>query len=566
MTATSPRVSFGFYATTVKQDATPTCSDKQSFSKMNDLVIDNVAPRSYITYEQDFWLLNGGYRFMPTIDAAIHVGLMSESMSDASGNFSSPPVLVVNFTEDQSIDSLTLHFSQYSNDYADDIDVAYYDSSAVLISTTNYTPTSWEFSTEDAASNFRQIKITFNSTNKPYRYLRVMGIDYGELIVFEGTDVMKASLIEQVDPISAKLPNNTLELTIYSANSQFSMINPAGDYSALQYRQELAVYEKVGADTLYLGNYYLDDWESPSDKLILFKCVDLIGVLDTVPYYGGLWATGEITVSELLEDMFTAIDTPYDLDVELYDIPVVGWIPVTTYREALQQIAFMAGASVSCSRSGVVQIYKSILASDTWTGEYSITKAMKGMEQSLTLKVLVTGVEVTSHNYVENTTSTELYNGTLDAGTHTIVFNVPVHGLEITGASISTSGANYATIVVAESGVVVLSGLGYTDTSKVYGVYTTGLEANVKTNVLTVSNATLVNESNVLTIANKVYNYYQQRYLQKIKMYAPIIEPGKSATVSTLYNQEILGTIEKMTTSLTGGFVSNVEITGVVNV
>jgi hypothetical protein len=565
MTITSPRVSFGFYAALVKADAVPTCTDKQTFSKMNDLVIDNVSPRPYITYEPDFWLLNGGYKIMPTVDAAIHVGLMSLSMSDENGDFSVPPVMVIDFDDVQSIDSLTLIFSQYTNDYASDIDVAYYDASLVLISTTNYTPTGWEFATEDAAADFKQIQITFNSTNKAYRYLRLMGIDYGELVVFEGTDIKSASVVEQVDPISVTLPSNSLEISIYSANSQFSMINPAGDYTALQYRQELAIYEYVGTTLTYIGNYYLDEWENPTDKLITFRCVDLVGVLDTIPYNGGMWATGDITVSELLEDMFTAISTPYDLDIDLYDVPVVGWIPVCSYREALQQIAFMAGAYVSCSRSGVIQIYKTILASDVWSGEFTITKAMKGMEQSLTLKTLVTGVEVTSHNYVENTTVTELYNGTLAAGTHTITFSAPMHDLTITGATISTSGANYATVTVVITGTVVLSGQGYIDTSQVYGIYTTGLDSSVKTNVIKITSANLINSANVIATTQRVYDYHQQRYLQKVKLFAPSSEVGKSAMVDTLYSQKVIGIIEKMDIDMANGFVSNSEITGVVD-
>ena len=566
MTVTSTRVSFGFYAMEVKQDSTPTCSDKQTFSKMNDLVVDNVSPRPYITFEPDYWLLSGGYRFMSEIEESVHVGLMSLSMSDENGDFDTPPQLVVDFSEVQSIDSLTLLFDAYTNDYASDIDVEYYNATYSLISSTNYTPDTFEFATEDSAANFKQIKITFNSTNNPYRYLRLKGIDYGELVTFDSSTIISASIIEQVDPMSITVPSNSLDLSVYSTDAQFSMINPTGDYSALQYNQQLSVYEYVDGNLIYFGNYYLDDWSNPSDYVINMKAIDLIGILDGEPYRGGLWAASDITLSELLEDMFDAIDTPYDLDTILYDVPVVGWIPITTYREALQQLAFMAGAYVSCSRSGVIQIYKSKLLSDVWSAEYTVTKAMKGMDdQSLTQKALVTGVEIKSHNYVENTTSTELYNGTLAAGTHTITFENPVHDLSVTGASISSSGANYAVLSVSAAVTVVLTGLGYTDTSQVYGVYTQGLGSNVKSNVLSITNATLVNRSNVAEITQRIYDYYQQRYLQKVKLFAPTAEVGKSVVIDTLYNQEILGIVEKMNINLSGGFVSDTEIVGVVN-
>lgn len=560
---TSPRVSFGLYALVIKQDSIPSCDDLQAFSKITDLRTDNTTSKPYITYEPDFWLLDGNYKFFPTNTATIHVGLMSLSMSDANGNFADPPVLTVDFSQVHSTDGLTIRGLQASNDYSDSIRVQFYNDAGVLIRDDSYAPASWEFSTEQAIANFKQIKITFYSTNNPYRYLRVTGIDYGELIYFTKTDIKSASVVEEVDPISASVPINTVELLLFSSDATFNIINPTGDYSALQYRQPLAVYEVIGDDTVFIGQFFLDTWENTSDTEIKFNCIDMLGVLDLQTYYGGIWLAGK-KVGELLEEIFEAIYVPYDLDSELYDTMVYGWIPKCTYREALQQIAFAIGAYVSCSRSGLIKIYKTILASANTNYDSAIAKAEKGLDQKLTLKTLVTGVEVTAHDYVENTTVTELYNGTLAAGDYTIVFNAPMHDLSITGATITASGANYAIISVASEGSVVLSGQGYTDTTQVFGVYNTTLDANIKTNVLKVTDATLVNYANVAEVTQRVYDYYQQRYLQKVKLFVPSIEVGQTALIDTLYSKQIRGVVEKMSIDLSGGFISQAEITGVV--
>jgi hypothetical protein len=562
MTKTSPLVSFGLYALTIKQDASPSMSVAlQPFSKLADIRTGNITARPYATFEPDFWLLDGGYKFKQSNDASVHVGIMSLLQSNDVGVFAVAPVLTVNFSSVHTTDGMTFRGAQYSNDFCNSMSVAFYDDSDALIRSDNYTPTSWEFSTTQAVSNFKKIVITFNGTNKPYRYLRLMGIDFGKLTYFTGADIKSASVVEEINPLSIELPIDTCDLMLFSNDATFSIINPLGEYSALQNKQPLDVYETVGNENIYIGQFYLDTWENVSDKEIVFRAIDMIGILENVPYMGGLWTTAT-TAGALIESMMSAINTPYDLDPDLYSIDIVGWIPATTYREALQQIAFAIGAYVTCSRTGLIQIYKSVLASELIAYDYAITKAQKGIDQSLTLKPLVTGVEIVAHNYVANTDAVELYNGYLSVGTHTITFNAPAHDLSITGGTIASSGANYAVVTVGTGGTVVLSGQGYTDTKQVSSVYNTALDANVKPNILSINDATLINPSNAATTAQKVYAYYQQRYLQKVKLFSPSATPGDSVLIDTLYNQQIGGLVEKMSINLSGGFVAQTEITG----
>lgn len=560
---TSPLIAFGLFALTIKQDSSFACDDVQPFSKVADLKTGNVTTRPYISYEPNFWLLDGAYKFKPVDDDVVHVGLMSLSMSDAVGDFADPPMLVITFGEVHTTDGISIRFSQYTSDYADNILIAFYNDADALIRSDTYLPASWEFSTGQEVADFKKIIITFNSTNKPNRYLRVMGIDFGQLTYFTGADIKAASVVEEVNPLSIELPIDTVELRLFSSDAAFSIINPAGDYSTLQDKQPLDVYEIIGNDQLYIGQFYLDTWENPSDNEIIFRCIDKIGVLDSIPYLGGIW-TSPIDVEDLIDEIMTAINTPYDLDPELFGIEIKGWIPACSHREALQQIAFACGAYVTCSRAGLVKIYKTILASEASSFEYTILKADKGLDQSLTLKTLVTGVEITAHNYVSNATSTQLYNGTLAVGIYTIKFSAPAHDLSIAGAAIVSSGANYAIINVSSPGTVTLSGQGYTDTTQIEGVHNEELDPNVSKNVLSISDATLVNATNVAEVTQRVYDYYQQRYVQKVKLYAPAAEPGKSVIIDTLYDRQIGGVMEKMTLNLTGGFTVQAEITGVV--
>jgi hypothetical protein len=396
--------------------------------------------------------------------------------------------------------------------------------------------------------------------------LRLTGIDYGRSITFTGSAIKAASVVENTSILSTEVIINTFNLCLYSADAEFSLINPAGDYASLAQRQPLAVYETVGNQTLFIGQYYLDTWENQSDTEIEFSCIDLVGVLDTMTFHGGIWLDAGIALEDLLAAILLPIAIPYDLDSTLYGAVVIGWIPICSYREALQQIAFSVGAYVDCSRDRPLKIYPSPIVSASLDYDSAIIKAEKGASQSLALKPAVTGVEITSHDLIEGTGSKKLYDGVLPVGAQEITFSQPMHNLVITGATITESGANYALIDVAVEGAVVLTGLVYVDTRRTYSIYTSGLSISVKPNIVKIEQATLVNLSNAATVTQRVYDYYQQRYLQKVKLFASQVATGDTVLIDALYNKKIRGVVEKMEIDLAMGFTAQCEITGVEHV
>jgi hypothetical protein len=413
-------------------------------------------------------------------------------------------------------------------------------------------------------------------------------------VTFSGDDIIEALVIEECDQLSASLPIGTLELSLYANSEDFKIINPGGDFADLEYHQPLSLYETIDGSPKFIGQFFLDKWENTSEVVVKFSCVDIIGILDTLTYDGGIWLT-PVNMGDLLQEMFDAIGISYILDPDLYDFPISGWIPICSYREALQQIAFAAGAFIICARqnnlvkigknflSGVIvkgircgvagcgqsRIYQQRWRTGIWgevAPEYVINKADEIMDTPLTLKPQITGVEVTLHDIMEGTGSLELYNGTLTAGEHRINFNQPMHDLSVSGASISESGANYAILDVAMEGTVILSGLVYIDTTKKSAIYNEELGGHVKMNVLTITDATLVNSTNGDDVTQRIYDYYQRRYLQKVKLIAPLAATSNMVLVDSFYDKQIEGVIEKMNINLTGGFIVDTEIAGEVYV
>jgi len=287
-------------------------------------------------------------------------------------------------------------------------------------------------------------------------------------------------------------------------------------------------------------------------------------VLDRIQYHGGLWKYEGIKAQYLIDEIMNVAQFPYDLDAELYDVMVMGWIKACSCREALQQVAFAIGAYIDCSRSNLVKIRPSIILDGTET-TIPITSTQKGSSgQSLEQKTLVTGVEITSHNYQEGAETVNLYSGTLTAGFYDIPFSQPVHTLAITGAVIVSSSVNSARIRVTEAGAVTLTGLNYIDNQQLFSS-TGSFGSYVIPNIVKIDSATLVNAYNGQTVADRVYDYYQQRYLQKLKLFAhDTIKTGSVALIDSINDSQIRACIEKMSINLSGGFIIDAEAVGIV--
>jgi len=151
MTHTSPIICFGSYnALKYKQNNTLNCSvGLQPFSKINDLKMHSRANKKpYATYEPDFWLLDGNYKFKPVDDNIVHVGLMTLGMSNDIGEFGAAPVLTIEFSADYDTDGLIFYFDSLTDNYSTSVNVKYFDAADAVLKNTTYYPDENVFTVE----------------------------------------------------------------------------------------------------------------------------------------------------------------------------------------------------------------------------------------------------------------------------------------------------------------------------------------------------------------------------------------------------------------------------------
>lgn len=499
MAKTSCEIEFSVVDTTAKSDGAVSVNSEQPFSDaVNDLKKDGVISPKIATMEQNYWILDGTFDIYNPDDTTAEYGWWSNTMSGADGSFATAPVLTVMFGANHTTNGITLCFG--GDSVSSSVNIKWFNSSGAQMYSVDFLPNAPMFFCEKQVVDFRKLVITFNGMDKQYRYLKLTKIVYGQVLLFGGDDLTAATLQEEVNPISTEVSINTTSFTVHSSNDAFNIVNPSGIYAALQQRQPIVIRETVSNAVKQMGVYYLDEWENTSDNIVTLKGVDAVGLLDALPFGGGQWTNS--AVSTILQAIFNGCDVPYVLDASYSSVTLSGKLEQCTKREAVQQVAFAIGAVVDTNRTETVYIKP-----PNYTSQSTIAKSRKMTEQKLTLRNLVTGVEVTAHSF-------------------------------------DSSG---------------------NDTQTVVGYYASSLPANTAPNVLQITDATLVSIANASTVARRVYDYYQLRYKNELNIITESEQAGKSTTISSYYNKTITGIVESMEIDLVGGFLSKIEVVGGVN-
>lgn len=561
---TNTRVEFGLYDVTARGDSAPSCTTAKPFCNLGrDLLLESVPSQNkYGTLESEQWLMDGSFAFFPEVPEQYFWGLWSTTQSDKSGVFPDPPVLDITFTQDHSSSGLTLHFYSPTEDWASRIKIQWFSQDGGLISTALFYPDAVDYYCVKKVENYRRIRIHFLETNRPGRYLKLAGIDYGVYLHFSGHEIVGAHVLEECDPLSSEISINTLNVSLYNKEGRFSILNPEGYFDVLQHKQKFTVWEDVkqdarstGSVSYCMGTFYLSDWSNSGDTLADFSAVDAIGLLDGAPFDGGIYDT---TAAELAEAILTGYS--YTLDESLAAERVQGYIAAGTRREALQQLAFAIGAVVDCSRGELIRIAP---APSKASGMITYDRKLQDGSK-VTLNPLITAVAVTAHRYLPGEATEELYRDTLDPGIYRVTFNAPavVDSLTVTGAELTESGVNLCTLTVAKAGEVCVTGRKYTDSTVVLRRTAANLPPNAQDNELTVTDATLVGPGRAEAVAVRVLEHYAQRYEQNFSMVAGDEKLADKLIIQSFGGEMVRGVLTKLEFDLTGGFLADAKVIG----
>lgn len=504
-------IRYGDVAPEAKENFVPIASESK-FNTIAQLQQYNLNFPNYANpCELYLVVLDGTATAFPSVPDQANLGLWSERISNDSGFFvnengkKEPIILTLTSDGQYSSQGLTFIFDTYNQIYPTHINIKWYRNGQLIVDdgksmNIDFYPDNAYYFCRNKVNNYDKVVVEFHSLNMPKNRLKLRVIDYGYGTFFYGDELRNVNLIQEIDPISTQISINTADFTLDSKSSM--------EYS-FQAKQPLSVYfnGELKATT------FVKKSTRKSKRLWSIQGEDYIGLMDSMPFYGGIYNNKNVV--GLLNDIFEwqeetqTTKIPYKLDEVFANETVTGYIPFTTRRDALMQVAFAIQAVVDTSNSDVVKVFA--LEKDV-KQTIPLNRIMQG--QNFADDETVTGVEVTVHTYKPITKTIDVYDAT-ESGTGQkifVKFREPLHDLSIMNGSFAVDEkgnelkhTNYA-VINANAGCI-LQGQQYEHTTRTRRQDNPVVLASEIEKVVAIESATLVSQYNIDKIIDKCYNW-----------------------------------------------------------
>lgn len=521
-------------------------SDQSQFDTLEQLQRYNVDfPNFGNPCDMNSTTLDGTAVVIPSNYEDAKLGFWSSNITQPNRIFAEPVVLELTSEGYYTSSGFTLTFDTQNNIYPTEVHIEWWRTTSGVsekIEEKTFAPDSAIYFCENMVERYNRVVMRFISMNMPYMRLRLRSIDYGRGMIFYGRELRTVGLIQELDPVSTQISINTADFTIDSAGSS--------NYT-FQRKQPLNVY----FNGELLATTFVKKATRQSKFLWNIQSEDYIGIMDGVPYYGGIYYNSNAV--DVLTDIFNVAKVPFVVDDIFADATVTGYIPYTTCREALMQVAFAIQAVVDTSNSDMVKLFA---LSNEVKQTIPLNRIMQG--QNFVDDDTVTGVEVTAHAYKPITDTQTVYDAN-ESGTGENVFvkfSEPLHDLSITNGTIKQSGTNYA-VIDADSDCI-LSGQKYEHTTQTKRQNDETILSSEIERIIAVDNATLVSSANLDNVLEKCYNWFTRINTTNLKIIEgrhddgtsdPKVIVGDVITCETEYLGEVTGHIIRQTFNLAGG-------------
>lgn len=363
------------------EDASVNVSEASAFSEPSALPF-GVVTGAIATMEHNGWGLSSDYKVKDKQPFA----LWTDTMSNDSGAFETPPNITLDFTSQYTSTGLTIRFSPDAGEYCRKLTVIWYQGEEIKDSGDFY-PTTGNFILENTVEAFDRIEIVFQETSLPQRRLKIEHIGIGVLREFTGRELTGTSFVHEVNLISDNLPINVMDANFHSStDTEF----------IFQKKQPVEAYDG-GA---LIGVYYIENGDRTGGRHYTIACQDAIGVLELDKYEGGIWFTDTPLEDILFDIVGDAFE--FEIDPEYANTTLRGYIKPATKREALQRVSFSIGAIMDTAGTRKIKVFptpltgeKEIPTTETYTGGKVATS-------DIVTEVSVIGYDITDEEPGEN--------------------------------------------------------------------------------------------------------------------------------------------------------------------
>lgn len=413
-------ISFGNVDATAATDGSWSSNGEQSYSEFDTLDYNYEYEKSYADLELNRWALDGNTVIVPS-SGTMYDGFVSSHMSNSEGEFTTEAVITKTFTHPHDFPGLTLTFDALYQEWPETVRVEFWLNGEVSETVTQpVTGTTVVISARSAQCD--KITIAFGKC-LPYRRPRLQAVLYGIEIVFRNKDLVSVKQSHDVDPLSRRLPTETMQFVILDYEHNYDPDNPTGIYSyvdknapiSIQYGYELpdGTIEKIKAD-----KYLLNGKPTAQNNQATFSCTGLIGSLSGTFYKSKLGNKNFFDMAEevLLDAGLTLTEhgtNPWDIDPALKQMFTTAALPIDTHMNCLQLIAHACRCRLFTDDDNIIHIKPfGVTVTGIYSGEWNDNGHLWYSEWNT----------VDRGNTAGNTYATlELNRWTLDGGSQVII-------------------------------------------------------------------------------------------------------------------------------------------------
>lgn len=357
------RITFGNVDTTAATDGEWESNGAASISEFETVDYAYQYGDTYVSLELNRWALDGKSLLIPTGED-VQDGFISSLMSDAEGNFTTPPVITREFSLKHIFPGLTLTFDTRQQEWPLEVTADFYLNGEV-VDTQTVSITSVQTTISTTATEVDKVTITFDRC-LPYRRPRLENVLYGLNVQFVNKDIVSTQQKHDVDPLSRRLPTETMQFTILDYEHKYDPDNPAGIYAYVDKNSPIEIqfgHELPDGSVEWLkpDNYVLNAKPSTQNNQATFNGTGLIGSLTGTFYKSKLGSKSLYNMAEevLLDAGLTLTEqgeNPWEIDDALKDMFTTAALPIDTHMNCLQLIAHAACCRLYTDDDNIIHI------------------------------------------------------------------------------------------------------------------------------------------------------------------------------------------------------------------
>lgn len=420
--AAKAKVTFDITDVTAVGDIANIDTTTESSISDRQQLVNKIREQSYnlATCEPNRFKLDGSFCFADdNISENQEVGFCSSGLCGDDGAFDPYPTIIFEFDSNHSSVGLTITFDALQNEYAEEFSIVAYVGSEIIAIADVIDNTEVQCAYIGQFYQYRKIEIIIKKWCKPFRRARVCEVDFGVIKIYEDNNLIKMSLIEEVDLITSRVPSPEFKFTVDNLNREFNILNPQGFYKFLQQRQQ--VIAELGIETgnvteyIPLGKYLLQDWTSDEGSLTAsFSARTNLDIMSSFEYENTT-PKDDYTLYQMAVEIFACCGiTEYEIDTALQSVYTLGLVKKTNCKNILQMIAIAACANVYVNRSSEIVIKVSPIS----IGGSVDTIDMDNMytEPQIELDKILKSAEVACYADLDTKASVVSNNGTVSMG------------------------------------------------------------------------------------------------------------------------------------------------------